>query len=114
MRLTKCHLKFIAVRNAEWNIAIRTSMNLNENRRLEALEVSDDPGLAAFLEGLMDEFFSRPAGDTKKKPGQLMAEFAEFAGQAVDMKSTDVSKLMNDGAFGNDVRRAGLSYVKGA
>jgi len=113
VRLTKCHLKFIAVRNADWNIAVRTSMNLNENKRLESLEVSDDAGLAQFLEGLMDEFFARPAGDTKKKPGQIMAEFAEFAGQAVDTKSTDAAKLMSDGAFGNDVRRAGISYMKG-
>ncbi len=88
-------------------------MNLNENRRLEALEVSDDPGLAQFLEGLMDEFFARPAGDTRKKPGQIMAEFAEFAGQAVEMKSTDAAKLLGDGAFSNDVRRSGLAFVKG-
>jgi hypothetical protein len=46
-------------------------MNLNENPRLESIEVSDDPELAAFLLRVVDEIFSEEAaGDfrTKSRP----------------------------------------------
>ena len=29
------------IKNNDWNIVIRTSMNLNENKRLENFEISD-------------------------------------------------------------------------
>lgn len=57
IRTTRSHCKFITVRNDEWALAVRTSMNLNENPRLENLEVSDDPALCAFLEAVADELF---------------------------------------------------------
>jgi hypothetical protein len=114
IRVSKNHAKFVLVRNASWNVVVRTSMNLNENRRFETVELSDDVGLASFLEGFVDEVFAHHAvGGTKRKPGQVMAEFSTFAGQELDAKSTDVSKLMSDATFGNDVRRSGLQFVKG-
>ena len=45
IRVTKNHCKFVLILNDVWNLAIRTSMNLNENRRLENFEISDDPAL---------------------------------------------------------------------
>lgn len=39
--LTKTHAKFVLIKNDEWNICIRTSMNLNENKRIENFEISD-------------------------------------------------------------------------
>jgi hypothetical protein len=58
IRTTALHAKFAVVSNDEWNVAVRTSMNLNENRRLEYIEVSDDPDVAAFLLALVDETFA--------------------------------------------------------
>ena len=46
---TNSHAKFILIRNNEWNIVIRTSMNLNENKRLESFEISDHKGLFDYL-----------------------------------------------------------------
>lgn len=46
---TNSHAKFVLIRNEKWNIAIRTSMNLNENKRLENFEISDDKNLADYL-----------------------------------------------------------------
>ena len=46
-------------------------MNLNENPRLESIEVSDDPELAGFLLRVTDEIFAEEAaGDfrTKSRP----------------------------------------------
>ena len=43
IRTARLHSKFATITNDDWTIAIRTSMNLNENPRLENLEISDDP-----------------------------------------------------------------------
>lgn len=71
IRSTRTHAKFAVIRNEEWSVAIRTSMNLNENPRLESIEVSDDRVLADFLWTVVDEIFSEEvAGDfrTKSRP----------------------------------------------
>ena len=71
IRSTRTHAKFVVLTNDEWNVAIRTSMNLNENPRLENIEVSDDPVLAGFLLQIVDEIFAEEAeGDfrTKSRP----------------------------------------------
>lgn len=46
---TSSHCKFTLIKNDEWNIVIRTSMNLNENKRLENFEISDDENLYNYL-----------------------------------------------------------------
>lgn len=71
IRSTRTHAKFAVITNDEWSVAVRTSMNLNENPRLESIEVSDDPELARFLLRVTDELFAEEkAGDfrTKSRP----------------------------------------------
>lgn len=71
IRTTRTHAKFVVITNESWRVAIRTSMNLNENPRLESIEVTDDPGLADFLLRVVDEIFAEEsAGDyrTKSRP----------------------------------------------
>jgi hypothetical protein len=67
IRVTQAHCKFIVLVNESWNLAVRTSMNLNENPRLETIEISDDPGLAGFLRSVVDAVFEEVA------PGDLGA-----------------------------------------
>lgn len=63
IRTTRCHAKFATIRSAEWSLAVRTSMNLNTNPRLENIEISDDPRLCGFLESIADQLFEeQPAG----------------------------------------------------
>jgi len=57
VRTTSSHAKFVTIKNEKWNIAILTSMNLNENKRLEYLHISDDENLCGFLNTLADEIF---------------------------------------------------------
>lgn len=38
---TSIHAKFIVIQDGDWNLAIRSSMNLNLNRRIEYFEISD-------------------------------------------------------------------------
>ena len=71
IRSTRTHAKYAVITNDSWSVAVRTSMNLNENPRLESIEVSDDPALAGFLLQLTDEIFAEEkAGDfrTKSRP----------------------------------------------
>lgn len=60
IRVLPCHCKFAIILNDDWNIAIRTSMNLNENKRIENFEISDDKELASYMSGIVDDFFSKP------------------------------------------------------
>lgn len=55
VRLTANHAKFVTVRNDTWDITVRTSMNLNLNRRLESYEVSECAELAGWLGEIVDD-----------------------------------------------------------
>lgn len=71
IRTTRTHAKFVVITNDEWSVAVRTSMNLNENPRLESIEVSDDPALAGFLLSVVDDLWLEESpGDfrTKSRP----------------------------------------------
>jgi len=58
IRTCRSHAKFMTIRNEKWTLGIRTSMNLNENPRLENLEISDDRSICDFLCDLVDDIFS--------------------------------------------------------
>ena len=93
IRTTRTHAKFAVITNDAWNVAVRTSMNLNENPRLESIEVSDDPELAAFLLRVVDEIFSEEAaGDfrTKSRP-ELAGMDAVLPMSRVEMSHGSVS-----------------------
>lgn len=58
IRVTRTHAKFCTITNDRWQIAIRSSMNLNQNPRLESYELGHDPQLCAWLVGVMDDVWS--------------------------------------------------------
>lgn len=57
IRMTVIHAKFILIRNKDWNIVIRTSMNLNYNPRFENFEISESEAFAVFMQGILDEIW---------------------------------------------------------
>lgn len=57
IRAIRTHAKFMLIRNESWDIVVRTSMNLNENPRLENIEISDNEGFADFFQGVVDAVF---------------------------------------------------------
>lgn len=63
IRTIRTHAKWCVIRNDEWAVVVRTSMNLNNNPRLEWLEVTDDPDLAAFLCSATDDIFAETPAD---------------------------------------------------
>lgn len=58
IRAIRTHAKFVLIRNDEWNVVIRTSMNLNHNARLENIEISEDRGFADFFQAVVDDVFA--------------------------------------------------------
>ncbi len=69
VRVSRVHAKFAVIQNDNWNIVIRTSMNLNENRRIENFEISDDKELAGYLSKILDSFFNAPFSHVSTRPG---------------------------------------------
>ncbi len=60
IRLLRCHCKFAIIANETWDIFIRTSMNLNQNRRLENFEISDCKVLTTYMKSVVDDIFNAP------------------------------------------------------
>lgn len=74
IRTTKTHAKFAAITNDDWSIVVRTSMNLNHNPRLESIEISDDPDLAGFMAGIIDQVWAEtPGGATRCEDLPILA-----------------------------------------
>lgn len=59
IRVTKTHAKFATIVNNKWQVALRSSMNLNQNPRLESFQVGHDPELCNFLAAAMDDIWRR-------------------------------------------------------
>ena len=55
---TNSHAKFILISNDQWKIVIRTSMNLNENKRLENFEISNCDALFGYLSDVATEIMN--------------------------------------------------------
>lgn len=99
IRVGQCHAKLAVLEGDGWGVTIASSANLNENRRLEFFHVTDDPALAAAVRGALAEWFETP-------------EDADVAAAFEAWRSGDVGSVaLDDGPYGADVRRGGLSYV---
>ena len=59
IRVTKTHAKFCTITNNDWQIALRSSMNLNQNPRMESFQVGHDPVLCQFLSEVLDDVWKR-------------------------------------------------------
>ena len=59
IRVAQTHAKFCLFTNDDWQIALRTSMNLNMNPRFEDFTIAHDPELATFLTKIIDEIWKR-------------------------------------------------------
>jgi len=112
IRITKNHAKFVTIKNDEWDLVIRTSMNLNECRRLETIELSDDPAMMEFLQSILEQLFAnQPAGEGfARRPYENCVRFGEEWGDAVgDDVGVTEKRHFGDGPTSVDLRRAGLS-----
>lgn len=110
IRLTKNHAKFVTVRNDTWNVVLRTSMNMNENPKVEWWEISDDAAMADFLTGFVDALFTNQQDTFGMKPGEFCERFGEewSAGDA-ETRVAD-PRYFGRGPVDVDLNRVGFTY----
>lgn len=86
IRTTRVHAKFVLVVNDEWKVVMRTSMNLNENPRLEYLQVVDDAELCGWYVSVIDEIFAdeTPGLDGARSTPEL-AGMESFHAKTIEM-----------------------------
>lgn len=115
IRLTKNHSRFFTIRNDGFNLAVRTSMNLSENRRVEWFEISDCAPMAEFLVDAVDCLFTEQTEveTFAIKPGEHVRKFADaferFGGKSAPAIE-DQQQFFGNGALDIDLRRVGVTY----
>ncbi len=121
IRVVKTHAKFVLIRNETWNLVIRSSMSLNENRRMESFEISDCKPMADWLVEVVDKLFGFQAAGKgfSNRPYDNCMEFEQFledgtaaVGIEQVQASTDVKKYFGTGRYDSDIGRAGLRYQR--
>lgn len=64
VRLARFHAKYILLENDQFSVAVRTSMNLNMNKRIEFYEISEGSPISEYLRHVTDYHFQQPAEDS--------------------------------------------------
>lgn len=113
IRVTKNHAKFVLIRNERWNLVVRTSMNLNECRRLETVEISDHVEMAEFLDDVVRQLFANQSDDEAfgRRAGEHCELFGTEWGDAPGAAGLGSSekRFFGDGPADVDLRRVGTS-----
>lgn len=80
IRTVASHAKFVLLRNDDWNIVIQSSMNLNQNKRIENFWIADDPDLFEAYSGLVSDVFGvqGPGEGFGDKPSVRRNEFSSL------------------------------------
>lgn len=84
---TRTHAKWLLARNAEWNIAIRSSMNLNRNPRFEQFDIDDDAVVCDFLEAHLNELHALMPPGFEWTTHQIDAQFKASMGGGLSEKA---------------------------
>jgi hypothetical protein len=64
VRMARFHAKYILAENDRFSVAVRTSMNLNENKRIEFYELSEGSPISGYLRHIGDYHFAKPSEDS--------------------------------------------------
>ncbi len=64
VRMARFHAKFVLLENDAYSVAVRTSMNLNLNERIEFYELSEGSPISGYLREVMDYHFRLPLADS--------------------------------------------------
>lgn len=74
IRFLRLHAKFIVIQNDDWNIVVRTSMNLNQNKRMENFEITEDKEFCEYFKKFFEVCFdSIPVGNDSGNVDQIDA-----------------------------------------
>lgn len=94
----RSHAKFVVLRNKDWGIVIRTSMNMSENRLIEFWELSDDKRLASFLMDTFEKLYTDRLKGPDAAPEDLEGEDdLEFLTENLGEVDSELEVDPNDG-----------------
>lgn len=71
VRESTTHAKFAVLRNEGWNVTIRSSANMNRNRRLEQFDLDDDADIADLFVDAVARVPAPRSGATTSPAGDL-------------------------------------------
>lgn len=78
IRTSEIHAKFVLIQNDDWNICIRTSMNLNANKTCETFEIDDDIQIFNFYRKFIDETFANTPNGFEQKSWVVNSALDKF------------------------------------
>ncbi len=81
IRTSEIHAKFVLIQNEHWNLAIRTSMNLNANKTCETFEIDDDLEIFNFYRKFIDETFKNTSSGFEEKSWVVNSVLNKFFNQ---------------------------------
>lgn len=90
IRLARFHAKFLILENEEYKLAVRTSMNLNMNKRIEFYEITEGSKINDYLRGIVDYHFEKPKDDNWQNYKNL-----DVADKKTDEHVNNINKLGN-------------------
>lgn len=93
VRLARFHAKFIHLYNADFSVAVRTSMNLNMNQRIEFYEISEGTAISGFLKEITDFHFAQPSEDSYEAFKRFNLDGARENVESADWDSFDFGGL---------------------
>lgn len=59
VRTIPTHAKFVTISNEKWNFVLQTSANLNQNKRLENFNISENKEFCKFFLDFVDDVFQK-------------------------------------------------------
>lgn len=98
IREFKTHAKFMLIRSATHDVVVRTSMNLNENPRLENIEITENRDFAEYFEDVVTAIFAElKEGENLEGNVQLSDIQETFLFQEIEAPSIKLEDLSEPG-----------------
>lgn len=86
MVCTNTHAKFATIKARDWRVVVRSSMNLNRNRRWEQFDLDDSEELFGFVEGMVARIVSTHEAGAVSARDVVDAAFDRAAGGVAGAK----------------------------
>lgn len=98
IRCTKTHAKIALLRNEAWDVAVRSSMNLNRNPRFEQYDIDSNAAICGFFQAHFDEMSSEMPPGPRVASAEVDAVFDRVARGLDPFTDVDRAWLRDAGA----------------
>lgn len=97
IRTTNVHSKFVLIYNNDWNVCIRASMNLTENKRTENFDIDNDIQIFNLFKDFTDTLFEmQPPGMIESRDTVDPVFDKIFRNDPADISDSDIDYDMID------------------